>query len=107
MYWLDRGGALNRLDRSDEANASFTKAVELYEATIGMNPKNVMALQGKGTALYHLVRLNESIQYFDKVIELAPIYYRSYHYKGRALQDLGREADAKVLFAMFKELGGI
>jgi len=66
-----------------------------------------MAWQGKGTALYHLGKYNESIQYFDKVIELAPMYYRSYHYKGRALQDLGREAEADELFARSKELGGI
>lgn len=43
-----------------------------------------MAWQGKGTALYYLGRLNESIQYFDKVMELAqqakfpPRYFYAY-----------------------------
>lgn len=58
-------------------------------------------------ALYHLGRLNESIEHFDKVIELKPLYYRSYYYKGKALQDLGREAEVEELFARSKELGGI
>ncbi len=66
-----------------------------------------MQWPGRATALYHLGRLNESIQCFDKVIELAPKYYRSYYYKGKALQDLGREAEAEELFAKSKELGGI
>jgi tetratricopeptide (TPR) repeat protein len=56
---------------------------------IEMNPNNVMAWQGKGTALYHLRRHNESIQYFDKVIEMAPMYYRSYYYKGNVHARLG------------------
>jgi tetratricopeptide (TPR) repeat protein len=36
-YWLDRGGALNELDRRDEANASFAKAfgkVKLWASQI-------------------------------------------------------------------------
>ena len=106
-YWLDRGGALNRLNRTEGANASFTRAVELCDEAIEQNPKSIMAWQGKGTAFYHLERLNESIQCFDKVIELAPMYYRSYYYKGKALQDLGREVEAEELFARSKELGGI
>jgi hypothetical protein len=35
------------------------------------------------------------------------MYYRSYYYKGKALQDLGREVEAEELFARSKELGGI
>jgi hypothetical protein len=35
------------------------------------------------------------------------MYYRSHYYKGKALHDLGREAEAKELFARSKELGGI
>src|SRR5690606_40038661 len=98
---------LNRLNRTEGANASFTRAVELCDEAIEQNPKSIMAWQGKGTAFYHLGRLNESIQCFDKVIELAPMYYRSYYYKGKALQDLGREVEAEELFARSKELGGI
>jgi tetratricopeptide (TPR) repeat protein len=51
--------------------------------------------------------INESIQYFDKVIELKPKFYRSYYYKGKALMELGRRPEAEEMFVKSKEMGGI
>lgn len=105
--WLSRGGALNKINREAEANASFARAAELYDKAIEANPLDIMALQGKGTALYHMGMINDSIRYFDRVIEYKPTFYRSYYYKGKALLDLGRRSEAEEMFAKSKELGGI
>ena len=59
----------------------------------------------KGEALLNLSKYNESIDAYNKAIELNQSYAAAWNNKGIALKALGRTAEAKVALAKARELG--
>lgn len=71
--WINKGAVLGtRLNRYDEALLAYEKAIELGGADAEDNETLSNAWNGKGAALAKLGRLNESMDAFDKAIELSP-----------------------------------
>lgn len=65
-----------KLERPDEANLLFDKALNL-------DPQNTQALIGKGKALFELQRHQESEVFFDRVLEIEPMNIDALTYKGK------------------------
>ena len=55
-----------------------------------IDPKNLISLHSKGAALFNLGRLNESIEYYDKVLNIDSKDLDSLYSKGNALFKLER-----------------
>lgn len=103
--WLEKSGALNALGRRDESNKTLAKATERYDEALKLNPSDTSALMGKGYILMVPGSYEASIQYFDRVSELSPMYCRPWYYRGLSLKALGRESEAEAAFAKARELG--
>jgi len=63
IAYYNKGIALNRLKKLEEA-------IECYDKTIELNPIDSFALNNKGICLYSLKKYKESIQCFEKAIEI-------------------------------------
>ena len=90
--WNYKASVLDtRLNRSVEALLAYDRAIELDGANAEDNESLSNAWSGKGTALAKLGRYKESIEAFDKAIELYPqtaaFIWLS---KGKALNQSGR-----------------
>lgn len=59
----NKGTALNKLKR-------YQEAIEFYNKSIELNPTYSAVYNGKGIALSNLERYQEAIEYYSKAIEL-------------------------------------
>jgi tetratricopeptide (TPR) repeat protein len=74
IAWLNRGLALQELERYDSAIASFAEVIKLQ-------PKSYKAWNNKGYTLVRLGRDEEAIACFDKALEINPNYASAYYNK--------------------------
>ena len=86
-YWNNKGYALYKLERYEEAIGCYDKAIEL-------NPNEPTYWNNKGYVLYSLKRYEEAIKCFDKAIELNPNEPEYWNMKGIALYLLTRYEEA-------------
>ena len=94
--WIEKGFALDMLDRHDEAITAYDKAIEI-------NPQDSDAWKQKGTVLANLKRYDEAIAAYDKAIEINPQDSEAWKIKGYALDKLGKSAESvKVLNKAFE-----
>jgi len=96
--WVNKGFALIRQSKYDEAIKAFDKAIEL-------NPQYADPLSNKGVALYDQGKCDEAIKAFDEAIKLNPQDPIARYAKGLVLQKLGHSVEADAAFAKAKELG--
>ncbi len=87
MAWYNKGLALAKLGKYEEAIECFDKAIEL-------NPNFAPAWNNKGVALAKLGKYEEAIKCYDKALEIDPNYYYAWNNKGVALAKLGRYEEA-------------
>ncbi|MDD5187461.1 MAG: tetratricopeptide repeat protein, partial [Methanoregula sp.] len=85
--WYNRGVALQRLRRYDEALAS-------YDHAITVDPSNVSALYNKGVLLEELARFEEALAAYNHVISLDPLDEKALYNKGVVLERLNRNTEA-------------
>ena len=64
--WNDKGIALSRLGRYEEALDAYNKALEI-------NPQYAKAWYNKGDALYVLNRYEETLEAYEKAVKLDPL----------------------------------
>src|SRR6516165_8702140 len=83
----NRGLALQKLKRLDDALASYDKAIAL-------KPDSAEAFTNRGLALQELKRLDDALASYDKAIALKPDYAEAFYNRGLALQKLNRLDDA-------------
>ncbi len=83
----NRGNILMKLQRLDEALASFDKAIAL-------KPDSAEAFNDRGNALQKLNRLDDALASYDKAIALKSDYPEAFNNRGLALQELNRLDDA-------------
>jgi predicted TPR repeat methyltransferase len=81
------GNTLLRLDRFDDAMASYDRALRLQ-------PDNVRALKGRGLILRRAHRQQEALACYEHLLRLEPDYADGWIMKGAALDDLGRKDEA-------------
>lgn len=85
--YIDRGNALQKLDRHEEALASYDKAIAL-------DPGSADAFNDRGTVLQCLQRYDEALASHDRAATLRPDDARAYYNQGTALLNLGRPEEA-------------
>ena len=84
---FDCGNALYRLERYEDAIASYDKALEV-------KPDNHEAWYNRGVALSALGRNDDAITSYDKALEVKPDKHEAWNNRGVALSALGRNDDA-------------
>jgi len=119
--WHNKGIALSRLGRHEEAVASYDKAIEIkpdyeeawygrgyaldklgrheeaitsYDKTIEIKPDAEEAWHNRGNTLGRLGRHEEAVASYDKAIEIKPDYEKAWYGRGYALDELGRHEEA-------------
>jgi tetratricopeptide (TPR) repeat protein len=97
---LTKGNILVNLGRSDEATLAIDEAIQL-------NPNNPDAWKQKALNSHVIGKYNESLEAYEKVIELSPEIASAWVWKGKgdALKVLGRQAEADDAYAKARELG--
>ena len=78
---------LSQSSNSDESIKAFDKAIEL-------NPRDSLAWDAKGLALYKLNKYDEAITAYNKAIKINPQYSYAWDDKGEALVKLGKSDKA-------------
>jgi tetratricopeptide (TPR) repeat protein len=86
-------------------SSKLNEAIEAFDETIKLDPKNVTAWNNKGKAFNRLNRNDEAIKAYDEAIRLNPKDAYVWNNKGSALDFLGRTAEADAAFARAKKLG--
>ncbi len=119
--WNNKGSALYKLNKSDEAIKAYDKAIEInpqisetwnnkgialyelnrsdeamkaYDKAIEINPNNSDAWYNKGLVLYKLNKQYEAMKAYDKVIEIDPQYSKAWNDEGVVLYNLNKSYEA-------------
>jgi len=84
------------LDEADSLvnQTKYQEAITYYDNALSIDPKNVVALQGKALALQWLGNNEDAINYFDKALEIDQKNIFLLYSKGFALEGLGRYEEA-------------
>jgi superkiller protein 3 len=85
--WKNRGNALYKLGRLEDAIASYDKGLEI-------KPDSCEAWNNRRYALRNLGRWEEAIASFDKALEFKPDSYEAWNNRGTILGNLGRWEEA-------------
>src|SRR5271157_4331218 len=72
--WYNKGRALYKLNKSDEAITAYDKAIII-------NPQDSDAWENKGTTLAKLGKFYEAIKAYDKAIEIDPQHSNAWYNK--------------------------
>ena len=99
LPWADEGYVLMQMGRYEEADGIYQKIIGLNLTGEGADRRLADAWRGRGNALASLEKYNESLQAFDKAIELnsekAPYAWTG---KGDALMASGRYDEAIISY---------
>ncbi|MBI4999947.1 MAG: tetratricopeptide repeat protein [Euryarchaeota archaeon] len=85
--WFNRGVALEKMGKSDEAVECFDKALQ-------ENPNDAWAWFNKGTSLHRLGMMGEALRCYDKALSILPDDPDVLSNKGIALRSIGRTEEA-------------
>ncbi len=85
--WFNRGVALEKMSRSEQAVECFDKALE-------ENPNDSWAWFNKGVSLHRIGSLGEALFCYDQALEMSPNDPDLLSNKGIALRTLGRADEA-------------
>jgi predicted TPR repeat methyltransferase len=92
------GNTLRLMERSDEAMASYERALRLQ-------PDNTRALKGRGLLLWKSQRREEALASYEHLLQLEPDYADGWIMKGAALNHLGRNDEAIVSYRKALDVG--
>ena len=81
-YWVQQGNEFF-------SKGSYEVALDCYNKSIELDPRNAVSWNNKGLALYYLGKYNETIRAYEKAIEIDPQYADAWGGKGDALRILG------------------
>ena len=95
--WFQQGYCLGKLQRYEEAIASFDKAIEL-------KADDHYAWILRGIALYKLGQFQEAVASYEKAIELKADDHTAWNLRGIALNDLGQFQEAVASYEKAIEL---
>lgn len=97
MAWFNKGVALAKLGKYEEA-------IECYDKVIELNPNYAPAWYNKGVALAKLGRYEEAIECYKKAVELNPDYVDAWFNMGVAYAKLGKYEEAIKCYDKVLEL---
>ncbi len=94
--WNNLGAAMCR--KTGCSKESLEQALIFYKKAIDLDPNNPSILFNYGFALHGLERWNDSIEYFDRVLNLKPDDCKAWKYRGDSLMMLGKYEEAEISF---------
>ena len=84
---LEKQGLLqSELDRPDEANESYSKAIQRYESTL--KPDDYVTITRIGILLRRQEKYRESIKFFDRALKISPNYRAAKYEKKQSYYEL-------------------
>lgn len=89
--YINRGIALQALQRFDEA-------LQSYDAAIRIQPDYVEAYSNRGVTLNALKQYDEALASYEKAITIKPTYADAYSNKGNTLHELKRYEEALICY---------
>jgi tetratricopeptide (TPR) repeat protein len=125
VFFSNRGNALRRLKRPEEALASYERAIDLdpgfaaahhnrglslndlrrfaealasFDKAIALEPEHALAYGNRGNSLKELKRLDEALGSYDAAIALDPTSADHHYNRGNALRSLGRTEEAVACY---------
>lgn len=98
LAYLLAGGALENLDRDDDARACYERALVLAEQAMRQDGGECRAHVHYADALWKLDRVDEALDAYDRAIRIAPDDPLAYVNKGWALFVLSELVAARELF---------
>jgi tetratricopeptide (TPR) repeat protein len=72
----------------------YSKAIDLYNQYIALNPEDFRGYFNRGTTEYNAEMFTEGLKDFSKTIELNPVYREAYYYRGQCHTSLKNYAAA-------------
>jgi tetratricopeptide (TPR) repeat protein len=102
--YFEKGSALHKLKRYEEAVDSFKKVIELRPSDLRAHCAFAPAYHCKGVAPFELGRFDEAVEAFNKGTELRSYNAESHWLKSRALEKLGRTEEAQAAYSKAVEL---
>ena len=97
-----KGNALFKLAKYDEAIRTYDKAIERASSGSFYAP---MAWIGKGDALRAQGKNEEALEAYNKAIDLSPIFADAWAGRGESQKALGKVTEASASFYLAKKLG--
>lgn len=97
IAWANQGNQLYRLERFEEALASFNRAIEL-------KADFYPAWYGRGNVLSSLGRFDEAIAAYQRTTQIQPDFYLAWRDRGALLGNLERYREALESFDRAREL---
>lgn len=85
--WIQKGFALDRMEKSIEALACYDRVLEI-------DPENLGVRCLKGFAFNNLAEFEKSIECYDEVLKINPEDIFSWYQKGSALESIGKFGEA-------------
>jgi tetratricopeptide (TPR) repeat protein len=76
----------------------YAEAITYYDQALAIEPRNTVAMCGKGVALNALGNYSEALTVLDQAIVISPGYAKAWYEKGVALDGLGRYDEAIVAY---------
>jgi tetratricopeptide (TPR) repeat protein len=76
----------------------YAEAIPYYDQALALEPRNAVALCGKGVALNALGNYSEALTVLDQAIAISPGYAKAWYEKGNALNGLGRYDEAIIAY---------
>jgi tetratricopeptide (TPR) repeat protein len=96
--WYNKGIALDKLEKYDEAIKSYNKAIKL-------NANVSTSIIDKGNSHYNAGEYVAAIRYYDEAIKQDPKDEYAWYNKAMALRMLHRDSEAKAAYTKARELG--
>ena len=94
MAWYNKGNALGRLSKHQEAIACYDRSLEI-------NPGDAETWYNKGNTLVRLSKHQEAMACYDKTLELNPGFAKAWYIKGLVLEMLDKHQEAINAFNCF------
>ncbi len=80
----------------NEINNDHARAIDCYDQSLQINPKNACAWNNKGSSLFSLGRCEEALTCFDKSLELDPRHVNAWNNRGNLLSTLHRYGESLI-----------
>jgi tetratricopeptide (TPR) repeat protein len=97
--WLFGGLALACITLTFLRNATYQSAYTLWADAVVQRPKNPIALNNLGEALFKLDRVPEAIARYQEALRYAPIDAKTNYNLAIAYERIGRRAESLALYA--------
>ena len=78
--------------------------IDMFSRLLDKDPNNPMVLYSLGSELFKKKKYTEAREYLNRAVQIKPDYSVAYRMLGRALYELGEDAEARKVFVEGREV---